>query len=237
MTGTRMWTVCLLTFVGMSLVANACTVPLPQPPMWVLDEGMQDGKDVFLIGVELGPLFVPDPETGTTCACGLNFSSPLPFGSNVTDAFVAVTDRNTHAMQVLPEFDFTPKTNTTSGLRNRTESFNWFGLATTAIDTVTQPVLGSDEALKLWFRVEIDENIGEFEFGEDADSSHVEFDADTFFSPDNLTFAAGSAQTDGTPNFGGDHPMILFDAVAIPEPSTILLAAFAGLALFGRKGR
>ncbi len=234
MSGVRTWTVGLLTFVGLGVVADACTVPLPQPPMWVLDEGMQNGKDVYLIGVELGPLFIPDPDTGTTCACGLNFSSPLPFGSDVTDAFVAVTDRTTHDMVVLPEFDFTPNSNTTTGLINHNESFDWYGLATSAIDTITQPVLEPNEALKLWFRVEINEFFGESGQG-DVEASRDEFDPAEIFSTENLTFAAGSSQSNGTPNFGGDHPMILFNAVLVPEPSTLLLAVFAGLAMAVRK--
>jgi hypothetical protein len=223
---------CLLVFLAGSFfttVADACTVPLPQPPMWVLDEGMQNGKDVYLIGVELGSLFEPDPEIGTTCACGLQFRSPLPFGSEVTEAFVAVTDRDTHEMTLVPGFDFTPNVNTTEGLQDQTESFGWFGLATDAINSVVQPTVEPNEALKLWFRVEVDEVFVDALQGGVA-ASHVEFDPSEVFSPDELTFAAGSAQPDGTPNFDGEHPMVLFEAV-VPEPSTLLLAMLAGLGL------
>ena len=232
MSEVRMWATCLLTFWGTSLVADACTVPLPQPPMWVLDG---DNEDEFLIGVELDSLF--DVSQGTTCACGLSFSSPLPFGSTVDEAFVAVTNRTTHDMTVVDGFNFMPDSETSGGLSNQPEQ-NWFGLATNAIESIDQPTVGANEVLKLWYRVTVPEFFGEDGFGNfDIAAPPASFDPSIAFAPENLTFAAGSAQSDGTPNFGGDHPMLIFNAVAIPEPSTLLLAVTVGLALPGRRRR
>lgn len=227
MIGRKSWLVVALVAIGLNTVADACTVPLPQPPLWVLEGG---NDDEFLIGVELDSLF--DPSGATTCACGLQFSSPLPFGSDVTDAFVAVTNLTTHAMTLVPGFTFTPNSNTENGLESRTEQ-DWYGLATSAISSITQPTVGPNEALKLWYRVTIGDIPQSLNDGVAA--LHVPFDPNAAFSTANLTFATGSAQPDGTPNFAGDHPVEFFTAV--PEPATLLLAMFAGLGLAGRTRR
>ncbi len=226
----KMGMVCLLFFLGLGLVADACTVPLPKPPMWVLDGA---NEHEYLVGVELDSLF--DVSEGTTCACGLSFSSPLPFGSRVDEAFVAVTNRDTHAMTVVDGFNFIPDSDTSSGLSSRTEQ-NWFGLATTAISSIVQPTVGPNEALKLWYRVTIEE-FGDFaSVGSIVAASHVPFDPSIAFAPGNVEFATGSAKSNGAPNFEGAHPMTFFTA-AVPEPSSLLLAVFAGLGVICRRRR
>jgi len=189
------------------------------PELWTLPGDM---PNEFLIGVELGSLF--DVDAGATCACGLSFSSPLPFGSTVDEAFVAVTDRTTHAMTLVDGFVFSPNVATDTAL-DRNTGTDWFGLATTATTAITQPTVGPNEVLKLWYRVTVVPETGE----------EGEFDPSTVFTPGNLEFAAGSAQSDGTPNFGGVHPLVFFSA--IPEPSSLLLAIFAGLGMTWRKRR
>lgn len=207
--------------LGISAAAHACVTPRPTPPprIWVVNHGFNaGGKLETWIGIEVGNPFVPTAPTN--CQCGLALGStanPVPPGTNVLGAQLAVTNTVTGDITPITDFDFTPNGNATAtfaggvptapGYQSAPTGAAWAGFQTSLIDpNFVPPTLGPHEVFKLWYR--------------------VEWDLPSFaaLTATNLPVAFGVGSTDPA------HGPVQFGVYAIPAPKGVSLAA-AGLGL------
>jgi hypothetical protein len=182
------------------------------------------------------------PTSPTTCTAGVGLGSlvnPLPAGFNVTGMEIVVMNTTNGNHTPLASFSFVPNSTTSSSLTAGSGSSSvpgtnplfdgsdWFGFSS-AVDPFVPPVLQPDEVTAFLFTVEVAQPL-------------VPLSLD-------VQFAGGEGQADGTPIFGGTHPVQYFTAAnplveftePVPEPSTGVLAAIAAAAVaFGarRRGR
>lgn len=206
--------------------ALACTMSPPQPPptFWIgplSDNG--DGTSSVTIGQKIS-LF--PPTIITQCACGLGIggpSNPVPFGLELAGVRIVVVGPNDEIVETLSEFaPLTLNPNTSAGLGSGPGSqpgATWFGF-TGLINPFPPPVLQPDFMFKLLFDVRI------------PNSSLPQW-----FSGVPAQVAGGTADGQGFPDFGGEHPMQYFQPVdnTVPTPGATSLGLLAAAVLLRRR--
>ncbi|WDE13767.1 PEP-CTERM sorting domain-containing protein [Thalassomonas haliotis] len=212
-------------------LAWACGHPPPPPPVpdppppqvWMIDHGIDPatGMSNMWFGVEIDPELFPITEP-TVCTCGIGLGgADLPFvpSLSVTSAMLAVTNMETHDIERLDGFDFTPDSAIAgdSAANALLPDQQWHGFSA-LVENFVQPILEDNEVLKLWFNLEV--------HPDDIEALHGAT------SGQMLGFSIGGAPDDP------QHQPQQFVAKKVPEPASALLLTL-GLVLFtsGRRKR
>jgi hypothetical protein len=176
------------------------------------------------------------PTSTTTCTAGIGMGttgSPLPAGVNVVGLEIVVVNTTDGSHTPFAAFSFVPNSVTTAALAAGAGSSGppgtnplfpgatWFGFSS-VVNPFLLPSIGPDEFTAFDFTVEVAESL-----------LPLVLDAQ---------FAGGEGLSDGTPNFGGDHPAQYFTArdpsvVFVPEPSALLMMVLAACWLLAFRGQ
>ena len=204
--------VVVVFFLGaLSFNALSCVhpPPKPKPKVWVENHGINPvtNKLEMWFGVEVDPTLFPIT-TPTVCTCGLGIGGvglPIVPSLNVTMAGVGITNTITHDTTFLAAFNgFTQSAPITTNAINNAiiAGQQWQGFSQ-LVNPFTQPVLGPNEVLKLWFGIEIDvPDLGVFNTATEGEFAG---------------FSVG-----GDPNDPA-HPLEQFLGFRVPEPASLLL--------------
>ena len=179
---------CLLLICSVQLQVYACAVPLPEPPMWVVNEPLGQ-PDTAWIGVELESLF---PSEGASyCACGIDttrFSSPIPHGGVISQAWVeGMSRKEPRTLGGTRYIQFQPNTRTSEGLGS-----NWAGFSTASAVDLGAVQVAEDEVLNLWFEVDL----SRVTVPGDVDLDGIVGFSDFLILGDNFGISGGTAQGD-----------------------------------------